>query len=83
MSHEIRTPMNAILGFNQLMLRDPSLKEEQKQTLHTIRRSGEHLLVLINDILEMSKIEAGQVGIYQENFDFAPVYARVRCNVSQ
>ncbi len=69
MSHEIRTPMNAILGFNQLMLRDPSLKEEQKQTLHTIRRSGEHLLVLINDILEMSKIEAGQVGIYQENFD--------------
>ena len=60
MSHEIRTPMNAILGFSQLMLRDQDLTPRQCQYLGTINRSGEHLLALINDILEMSKIEAGQ-----------------------
>src|SRR5215211_7807880 len=60
MSHEIRTPMNAILGFSQLMLRDQDLTQRQCQYLGTINRSGEHLLALINDILEMSKIEAGR-----------------------
>jgi PAS domain S-box-containing protein len=60
MSHEIRTPMNAILGFSQLMLRDKDLTTRQCQYLGTINRSGEHLLALINDILEMSKIEAGR-----------------------
>ena len=60
MSHEIRTPMNAILGFSQLMLRDPDVTPRQCQYLGTINRSGEHLLALINDILEMSKIEAGR-----------------------
>src|SRR4030043_1196806 len=60
MSHEIRTPMNAILGFSQLMLRDHDLPPRQCQYLGTINRSGEHLLALINDILEMSKIEAGR-----------------------
>ena len=59
MSHEIRTPMNAILGFSQLMLRDQDLTPRQCQYLGTINRSGEHLLALINDVLEMSKIEAG------------------------
>ena len=61
MSHEIRTPMNAILGFSQLMLHDPALTPHQKQRLETINRSGEHLLGLINDILEMSRIEADRV----------------------
>ncbi len=60
MSHEIRTPMNAILGFSQLMLRDQDLTPRQCQYLGTINRSGEHLLALINDVLEMSKIEAGR-----------------------
>ncbi|MDQ7778828.1 MAG: PAS domain S-box protein [Planctomycetota bacterium] len=69
MSHEIRTPMNAILGFSQLMLRDPELRPDQKQRLDAINRSGEHLLALINDILEMSKIEAGRTTFNPHTFD--------------
>ncbi|QJW98990.1 PAS domain S-box protein [Frigoriglobus tundricola] len=69
MSHEIRTPMNAILGFSQLMLRDPDLTPRQAQYLGTINRSGEHLLALINDILEMSKIEAGRTTLNPTTFD--------------
>ena len=69
MSHEIRTPMNAILGFSQLMLRDRDLSPRQCQYLGTINRSGEHLLALINDILEMSKIEAGRTTLNPSTFD--------------
>lgn len=69
MSHEIRTPMNAILGFSQLMLRDPHITPQQCQYLGTINRSGEHLLALINDILEMSKIEAGRTTLNLSTFD--------------
>ncbi len=61
MSHEIRTPLNAIIGFSQLLRRDDSLSEDNRKTVRTIERSGNHLLTLINDILEMSKIEAGQL----------------------
>jgi len=60
MSHEIRTPMNAILGFAQVLERDPSLTPKQAEHVRTIHRSGGHLLRLINDILDVSKIEAGQ-----------------------
>ena len=69
MSHELRTPLNAILGFSQLMSRDPNLTLEQRQTLDTINRSGAHLLSLINDVLEMSKIEAGRTSLNNKNFD--------------
>jgi PAS domain S-box-containing protein len=69
MSHEIRTPMNAILGFSQLMLRDQDLTARQCQYLGTINRSGEHLLALINDVLEMSKIEAGRTTLNVTTFD--------------
>jgi two-component system sensor histidine kinase/response regulator len=69
MSHEIRTPMNAILGFSQLMRRDPSLNPGQKQNLDIVIRSGEHLMELINDILEISKIEAGRVTLNTAAFD--------------
>ena len=69
MSHEIRTPMNAILGFSQLMLRDPALSAGAKGDLNIINRSGEHLLALINDILDMSKIEAGQMRLNPAPFD--------------
>ena len=71
MSHEIRTPMNAILGFSQLMLRDQDLTPRQCQYLGTINRSGEHLLALINDILEMSKIEAGRTTLNPTTFDLS------------
>jgi PAS domain S-box-containing protein len=69
MSHEIRTPMNAILGYSQLMLRDPSLGAAVKENLRIINRSGEHLLELINDILDMSKIEAGRAQLNPVAFD--------------
>ena len=69
MSHELRTPLNAILGFAQLMARDQSLSAEKRQQLNIINRSGEHLLKLINDILEMSKIEAGRIQFAPNHFD--------------
>jgi PAS domain S-box-containing protein len=69
MSHEIRTPMNAILGYTQLMLRDPNLGTEPKTNLRIMSRSGEHLLSLINDVLDMSKIEAGRTQIDSATFN--------------
>jgi two-component system sensor histidine kinase/response regulator len=70
MSHELRTPLNAILGFAQLMQRDPSLTTEQRRNLETINRSGQHLLALINDVLEISRIEAGRTERIDNAFDF-------------
>jgi signal transduction histidine kinase/DNA-binding NarL/FixJ family response regulator/PAS domain-containing protein len=69
MSHELRTPLNAILGFAQLMRRDQALKLQNRNYIEIINRSGEHLLELINDILEMSKIEAGRATLNPSNFD--------------
>lgn len=69
MSHELRTPLNAILGFTQVMSRGPLLTVEQREYLGIINRSGEHLLELINDVLELSKIEAGMISLDETNFD--------------
>ncbi len=69
MSHELRTPLNAILGFTQLMEHDTELLAEHQKYVEIISRSGEHLLQLINDILEMSKIEAGRVVLNENSFD--------------
>ena len=69
MSHELRTPLHAILGFTQIALQNSSLKPQQRANLVTVQRSGEHLLNLINDILEMSRIEAGSILINQKPFD--------------
>lgn len=69
MSHELRTPMNAVLGFSQLMQKDSELSPAQRETLNIINNSGKHLLKLINDVLDMAKIEAGRVIIENGNFD--------------
>jgi PAS domain S-box-containing protein len=69
MSHEIRTPLNAIIGFSQLINREKSLSVTQKEYITSINRVGEHLLKLINDILELSKIEAGRVELKPVNFN--------------
>ena len=69
MSHEIRTPLNAILGYAQILMNDPELSREQQQALETVKGSGEHLLRLINDILDISKIEAGRETLRPADFD--------------
>ncbi|MEO1760912.1 MAG: chemotaxis protein CheB [Cyanobacteria bacterium J06629_18] len=69
MTHELRTPLNAILGFTQILSRSPKLENKQKQYLDTILRSGKHLLELINDILDISKIEAGMAEVHITSFD--------------
>jgi len=64
MSHELRTPLNSILGYAQILRRDKTLNDRQRGGLSTIQQSGEHLLTLINDILDLSKIEAGKMELY-------------------
>ncbi len=70
MSHELRTPLSAVIGFAQLMARDPETSARQHENLTVISRSGHHLLALINDILDMSKIEAGQMSLEVDVVDF-------------
>ena len=68
-SHELRTPLNAILGFAQLMARDSNLPPQTQNKITIINRSGEHLLSLINNVLDLSKIEAQQLNLEADNFD--------------
>ena len=83
MSHEIRTPMNAILGFSQLLRRDPDATPRQRQQIETINRSGEHLLSLINDILEMAKAEAGRTTLNPAGFDLRALIVDVEKMLQQ
>ena len=69
MSHELRTPLNAILGFTQIMQRDRAATQKQLENLSIINRSSEHLLALINDVLDMSKIEAGRIALNSSSFN--------------
>jgi signal transduction histidine kinase/CheY-like chemotaxis protein len=71
MSHEIRTPLNAILGYSQIMQRDRQLTAEQRDAISSISASGQHLLGLINEILDLSKIEAGRMELNPVDFDLA------------
>lgn len=75
MSHELRTPLNAILGFTQVLQRDDTLSNEQRQSIDIIEKSGEHLLSLINNILEMSKIEAGKTVVNNQDVDLPSLLA--------
>jgi len=69
MSHEIRTPMNAILGYTQILLREPSLHPFQRDALITISNSSDHLLRLINEILDLAKVDAGRMELELTYFD--------------
>ena len=78
MSHELRTPLNAILGFTQIMSYDNSLSCENKRNLDIINHAGGHLLNLINDILELSKVEAGKSTLNLSNFDLVRLLDRLQ-----
>jgi len=69
MSHELRTPLNAILGFSTLVRDDPGISEEHRKDLEIVNRSGEHLLGLIDDVLDVAKIEAGRIALDHASFD--------------
>jgi PAS domain S-box-containing protein len=70
MSHELRTPLNGILGYAQILARDNTLTLKQQEGIGIIQRSGEYLLQLINDILDLAKIEAGRIELYPVDFNF-------------
>lgn len=69
MSHELRTPLNGILGYAQILNRHPELDDQQQKGLQIIQNSGEYLLTLINDILDLSKIEAGRMELHTSDFE--------------
>jgi PAS domain S-box-containing protein len=71
MSHELRTPLNGILGYTQILNRDRTLTQKQQEGIDIIHRSGEYLLTLINDILDLSKIEAGKIELHPTDFHFS------------
>lgn len=75
MSHEIRSPLNAVLGYAQLLARDPALGARQREAVAVINRSGEHLLQLISDILDMARIESGRGGCDAEDIDLHALLA--------
>jgi len=77
MSHELRTPLNAVLGFSSLMRNDPGISKEQRETLDIINRSGENLLNLVNDVLDMAKIEAGRIVVEPAPFDLGKMARNV------
>ncbi|MBD3306847.1 response regulator [candidate division KSB3 bacterium] len=67
-SHELRTPLNSILGYAQLFRGSPDLREEQQEALETIYQSGQHLLMIINDLIDLSTLEAGKMGLKEHEF---------------
>lgn len=77
MSHELRTPLNAILGFSNMLRRDQQLTENQRENLDIINRSGKHLLALINDVLELAKVEAGRLQVEADPFDICIMVSEV------
>ncbi|MBI4793411.1 MAG: PocR ligand-binding domain-containing protein [Deltaproteobacteria bacterium] len=78
MSHELRTPLNAVLGFSQVMKNSRDVTVEQRENLNIITRSGEHLLHLINNVLDMSKIESGRVELEESPLDLHQLVQEIR-----
>ena len=77
MSHELRTPLNGILGYAQILQRDPSITSQQQHSLDIIEQSGNHLLALINDILDLAKVESGKVELYETDFNLSSLLSTV------
>ena len=82
MSHEIRTPMNAIIGLNNIAMNDPTASDQVREYLGKIGASAQHLLGIINDILDMSRIESGRMTIRREEFSFAKALEQVNTIIS-
>ena len=82
MSHEIRTPMNAIIGLERIALNDPGISDATREHLEKIGLSAQHLLNIINDILDMSRIEYGRMIVKNEEFSFAKALAQVNTIIS-
>ncbi len=82
MSHEIRTPMNAIIGLNNIAMNDPTASEKIREYLKNIDESAQHLLGIINSILDMSRIESGRMVIRKEEFSFSKALEQVNTIIS-
>ena len=82
MSHEIRTPMNAIIGLDRIALSDPAISETTREHLEKIGMSAQHLLSIINNILDMSRIESGRMSVKNEEFSFAKLLAQINTIIS-
>ena len=82
MSHEIRTPMNAIIGLDRIALNDPTISEATRDHLEKIGLSAQHLLSIINNILDMSRIESGRMSVKNEEFSFAKLLAQINTIIS-
>ncbi|WP_321495511.1 response regulator [uncultured Desulfobacter sp.] len=82
MSHELRTPLNAILGYAQIFAEDQTLNEKQQNGIRTIHNAGEHLLMLINDILDLSKIEAGKLELILNEINLKPFLQGI-CDIAR
>lgn len=77
-SHELRTPMNAILGFSNMIAKDGNLTPEQQKSLSIINSAGTHLLAMINEILDLSRIESGEMGVDYETFELTTLLDEIR-----
>ncbi len=77
MSHELRTPLNGILGYAQILQRDPSITAQQQHGLNVIEQSGNHLLSLINDVLDLAKVESGKIELHEAEFNLSSLLSDV------
>jgi CheY-like chemotaxis protein len=82
MSHELRTPLNGILGYAQILKQNPTMSPQQQRGLNIIQKSGQHLLLLINDILDLAKVEAGKIKLHPQPLNLSKFTSDV-CEMMQ